>query len=191
MSTWIPILTGLMAFFGAVVGHFVAFDLNAAAKRREVRRAQIERFAEFISEDTGWMDEYRSEELFGEGKSEHGISPHDKAFAIYVLYFGEEISTQMSELISARNQLQTAIGTTYTARLKLAQANKKALAEISPSQAEVDAVTNKYRTYYEATLQCLLAASTIAQGTIPEKSQIGRWCSGRWTRSSGWFVRRK
>ncbi len=191
MSAWIPILTGLMAFVGAIAGHFVAFDLNAAAKRREVRRAQIERFAELISEDQTWLSDYRVEALYREGTFAPGSSPYDRAYAIYVLHFMDELATPMKALISARHEFEREIDKGYLVRLDLAVANAQPLSRTSPPDANAKAVTEKHSPYHEAMLKCLLAASRIVQETIPEKSQIGRWCADRWTQIRHLFGHRK
>lgn len=191
MSTWIPILTGFLAFVGAIVGNFVAFDLNAAAKRREVRRAQIERFAELISEDQTYLSEYRTEVLFREGTFAPRNAPYDKAYAIYVLYFMDELATPMKTLILARHEYEKEIDTGYMARLSLAQANRQALSVTSSPKANLNTVLEKHSPYHKAMLDCLVTASRIVQETIPEKSRIGRWCADRWTQIKCRFVRRK
>ena len=191
MSTWIPILTGLLAFVGAIAGHFVAFDLNTAARRREVRRAQIERLAEFVSEDRTWLRDYRNEALFGLGKFAPGHAPFDRAKAIYMLYFRPELSAQWTALLQARHEFEAEMDKGYMERLRLALANKQELSATCLPQADLDVVTGKHPAYYEATLQILIAASQVAQETIPEKSQIARWCADRWTQFRRRFPRMK
>jgi hypothetical protein len=90
MSVVVALITGALAFVGALFGNFLAFDLNATAKRREVRREQIERFADLIGEDQTWLGDYRTELLFREGPE--GTPAHfDRAYGIYALYFADEL----------------------------------------------------------------------------------------------------
>jgi hypothetical protein len=190
-SVWIPIFTGLLAFVGAVAGHFVAFDLNAAAKRRDVRRAQIERYAEFISEDQTYMDHYKQETLFGTINFEKETAPRDKAYAIFMLYFATELSRTMNQFITARLEYQFALNNGYVARLQVAAANNQPLEHDRVPQATIDVIQAKYPHYYKAIVDNLDAASKIAQETIPEKSQIGHWCAYCWSRISAPFLRGK
>src|SRR6267143_4474125 len=180
MSSWIPVLTGLLAFVGAILGHFVAFDLNTAAKRRDVRRTQIDRFAELVSEDETWMDEFRVEALFKEGDFARGTEPSDKARAIYVLYFGKELSVPMTAFLRARHDYKTALRQGCVDRMGLAVASGKPLSMTTLPQADQDAILAKFEPYYQSILRNLGAASTIVQETLPEKSQIVRWCDDRW-----------
>lgn len=183
MSAWIPILTGLLAFVGAIAGHFVAFNLNAAAKRRDVRRAQIERFAEFISEDQTSMDKYRQQALYGKiDYFQTETAPADSAFAIYMLYFSTELTNTMSPFITARQEYKTAMGQGFGRRLSAATATMQPLSSTVLPKADTDSIMAKYPPYYQAILDNLGAASKIAQETIPEKSQMATWCANRWAR---------
>ncbi len=182
MSVWIPILTGLLAFVGAIAGHFVAFDLNSAAKRREVRRTQIERFAEFISEDQTWMNNYRNEALFGQGNFQPGTSPRDKAFAVYRIYFAAELANTMNAFVQARYEFEAAIDAGYLARLQTVGATGQSLSITVLPRGEIDLIMAKYRPYYQGIVDNLDAASTIIQETIPEESQMARWCADSWAR---------
>jgi hypothetical protein len=174
MSSWLPVITGFLAFLGAIAGHFVAFDLNAAAKRRDVRRSQIERLAEFISEDQTWMDNFRQIALFGDGEFQTSTEPSDKAFAIYTLYFGELTHT-MEPFVTARHEYKKALREGYGARLQAAREHNQPLASTALTDAEVDAISEKYAPYYGSLLGILDAASKVAEETIPEKSLLVRW----------------
>jgi len=188
MSTWIAVLTGLFAFVGVIAGHFVYFDLNAATKRREVRRAHIERFAELISDDVAWLHGYQRESLYGEGKSDAWTAPYRKAYAIFLLYFRDELSLYQSltALLNARHEYEAAIDRGYMARLGLVR-SRQALSVTPAPEADRDTVTEKHRPYYEAVLDCLVVASEITQKTIPEESVIVRWCVDIWARIRAFF----
>jgi hypothetical protein len=179
MSAWIPLLTGLLAFIGVLLGHYVHFVFGATAKRREVRRLQIERFAELISEDLTWMDTYRRNLLFGEGKIDGGTEPNDKAFAIYALYFWSDLTEAMLEFTAARDAYKDAIANGYAARLQLAMDNHQPLSVTRLAQAQLEPITERYRPYYQALLNALEAASNVAEQTIPE-SRIARWMEHGW-----------
>ena len=190
-SVWIPIFTGLLAFFGAVAGHFVAFDLNAAAKRREVRRAQIERYAEFMSEDNTWMAHYKHETLFGQVNFQKETAPSDRAQAIFMLYFAPELSNTMKQFLVARREYEAALGMGYIARLQAAAANDQPIERARAPQASIELIEARHSPYYKAILDNLEGASKIVQETLPERSQIVRWCAYYWSQISAPFLRGK
>jgi hypothetical protein len=175
-SLGVALLSGILAFFGAIVGHFVAFDLNTKGKRRDVRRGHIERFAEHLSEDETWLDRYRQESLFLEGKKPIDTAPYDKAFALYLLYFGVELAESMEALQEARFAYLDAMNRGLLARMELAaKTSAPSLARIALPAAEVKSIIEKFGPYYEGLLRCLAAASNIAIATIPEESAIKNW----------------
>lgn len=190
-SVWIPIFTGLLAFVGAIIGHFVAFDLNSAAKRREVRRAQIERYAEFMSEDQTWMARYQHETLFGQVDFQKDTAPHDRALAIFMLYFVTELENTMKRFIVARMEYEAAIVGGYIARAQAAAATNQSIQQAKAPQTNIDLIHAKHGPYYKAIVDNLEVASKIAQETIPEKSQIVRWCAYWCGRLSAPFLRTK
>jgi hypothetical protein len=167
------LLVGLLAFVGAMFGHLVAFDLNATSRRREVRRNQIERLAEFLSEDVSALFSYQEELLFGKGEKSKGHSPYEKAYAIYILYFWEELADKFSVLIAARQKYKEAIDLAFVERLNTAIAGgKTSVAGIAPSKLAQDNVLKLHEPYYQAVLDCLASASKIAQTTIPAQSTL-------------------
>jgi hypothetical protein len=181
LSAWTPLLVGVLAFLGAFLGQFVAFDLNAAAKRREVRREQIERFAEFLSEDNTWMEHFRDETLFGEvDHNKKDIAPKDKAFAIYALYFRKELSSAMIAFVTARREYQAALNGGQINRLLASSASGQPMSITKLPDAEVELIQAKYSPYYQALLGNLSVAAEIVQETIPEESQMARWCADSW-----------
>lgn len=174
MSVLVALLSGVLAFLGAVVGHFVAFDLNSNAKRRDVRRTQIERMAEFLSEDVSWTDTYSKALVFGEERTAKDAAPYDKAFAIYVLYFGSELRANMEDLVKARHEYIKAIDAAHIERLDTAFKNKTDLATTRSTDKARENVLNSYKPYYRAILACLLRSSEIVEGTIPAQSTLRR-----------------
>lgn len=188
MDVLIALLTGALAFIGAVFGHFVAFDLNTAAKRRDIIRNHIERYAELISKDEAWLSDYKNALLFGKGKSSTSDAPHSEAYALFIMYFQSRLSEPMLELIKARSDYEAAIDGCWAERLTLAKAKLQANAAnpvlmtaeaaISVSilpKSSIEKTQEFHGPYYLATLKCIKAASVVAHETIPEKSQIVQW----------------
>lgn len=169
----IALFSGLLAFFGAIVGHLVAFDLSTLAKRRDIRRTHIERFAEYLSEDVPWMEQYFRETLFLAGGYPATEGPYEKAFALYILYFGEELAEPIKTLQIARHAYQSAMNEGLSTRCALAaQSPGGSLTNTRLPDEQLKTITEKFTPYYDASLRCLQAASKIAAATIPEKSQI-------------------
>jgi len=169
MSIWIAVLTGLFAFGGVVAGHFVAFDLNAAAKRRDLRRAHKERFAELISEDLTWLEDCRRELLYGYGKSVSGSAPYDKAYAIYRLYFGSELTESIKNLKELPGEYKSELEAPLTARRNTARAAKKPLLATIPSVNDVKTLDAIALAYRNAVKDCLTAASSISDEAVPRR----------------------
>jgi hypothetical protein len=182
LSVWIPIFTGLMALLGAVAGHFLAFELSAAAKRREVIRAQIERFAELVSEDVTWMHKYRIALLFEEGQA-WDASPYDKAYAVCMLYFADKLREEIVALVETRHAFVRAIDDTYSGRLNRGIAAGQPLKSSRPTQAEVAAVAEAYVPYYRAVRECVRSSSSIVQETIPETSPMVIRIKSYWSKA--------
>ncbi|MDH3437516.1 MAG: hypothetical protein OEN48_11070, partial [Betaproteobacteria bacterium] len=147
--------------------------------------------AELISEDLMWLEEYRRELLYGEGKSPSGSAPYDRAYAIYRLYFGPELTESMKALKELRWEYKSEIDAMLTARRNSAGATKKPLVVTIPPLADIKTLNNIALAYHNAVEDCLTAASLILEETIPEKSPIVRWCADIWARISDRFARRK
>lgn len=169
MSISIALLTGLLAFIGVVLGHFVSSDLNALHKRREVRRAQLERLGEYISEDRTWMDSYRREMLYRGGDSPSEPSPFDRARAIYHLYFYDELKGSMSLLIEKRREFDLAIDRGHLERLDAATKSGQPVTGVAPSKAAQDEVFKHFDPYYKAFLNALTEISKLIKTTMPEE----------------------
>jgi hypothetical protein len=184
MSAWIPLVTGLLAFGGVFLGHFVAFDLNAAARRREVRRSQIERLAELMNEDTIYIREYIREALFRTGNFPPGPNPAKKAAAIQMLYFQQELATEMNAFEEARFQYEQRIDSAYLARLR-AVTPQQPIEKTFVSDAQIEEIKSLHPAYYRGVLNVLKVASTIALETIPEGSHAFKCFDRVWKRIRG------
>lgn len=165
---WIPLATGILAFLGSMGGHFISFNLNSKSRQREVRRTQIEKFAEYISEDQTWMNQYRQEACFRNGKFSDTTAPKDKAYAIYHLYFSQEpeLSKAMLAFIKSRHECRQAIDLVYLQRIQLAIDNKTTTESTLASEEMLSKVVEVHTPYYEALIDTLIAASKIARKTI-------------------------
>lgn len=172
MTALVALLVGLLAFVGAMFGHLVSFDLNATSRRREVRRQQIERLAEFLSEDTAFLSSYSKDLLYGKGREAREQPPYRRAYAICILYFSSEFKDKFSALIQARTDYVTAIDSAYMERLRSAVAGNQLLEVTSPTQEAAAAVLDLHNPYYQTILDCLSVASKIAQETIPAQSTV-------------------
>ena len=179
MSALTVIFTGLLAFVGAILGHFVAFDLNAAARRRETRRAQAERLGQLLAEDITWTSTYRRQQLFGPGAAPEG-SPFDQAHAIYVLYFANEIKDEMLELLKSRAAYIGAIDEGHVERLKIAK-SKEEFEVTAPSGDSLRKVGTASGPYHKATFKSLSEAAKIIEACMPEDSELRRL----WARLTG------
>lgn len=183
MNGWIPILTGMLAFAGVIAGHIVSFNLNSAGKRRDVRRAQLDRFAEFVSEDESCIEAFRTEALWGEGHFREGeLEPSDRARAVMALYFRNELGSVFLGFLKARLDYKQALRHGFIQRRRLAATSGKSLTETMLSDKEVEGIQSNFGPYYIALNECLDTASTLLEGTIPERSAFSQWCGGLWAK---------
>jgi len=172
MTLETAIIVGLFAFIGTVIGHLVSFKLNATAKRHEVRRSQIERLAEFLSEDNTWTRNYGRAAMWGSESPPSDTSPYDRAFAIYVLYFPGEMVEQMKAVTEARQAFIDAINNSKLERMEAASASGKALAAVPPTEASRDKVWQLFSPYYKAILAALSGASDIVHASLKAESRF-------------------
>jgi hypothetical protein len=173
MSVLIALLTGVLAFVGVLLGHFVSSDLNAVHKRRDIRRAQLERLGEFISEDRTWMSNYRREMAFGAAESPSAVAPFDRARAIYHLYFHKELEACMSDFMAKRHAYDRAIDKACLERIQTAAKDGKRVSEVAPSKAALDEIQKEFGPYYEALTTTLGEASKLINATMPEELETG------------------
>jgi hypothetical protein len=165
------VLAAIFAFIGSLTGHFIANYFDAARKRHEVRRAQIEKFAEALTEDRHWLELRQHDYVFGETGAEEKTTPYDRAWAVYLLYFKSELSMPWTQFMCARHDYLQLLMDIYGQRLRDATFERQ-VAQTHADPELVKQLHEKARACHAAYLECFDAASDIAQETIPRRTPL-------------------